>query len=198
MNSSKNSLLVRNKNRMHSDERGIVLVIAMILLIVVSLLAVSSMRNATSTEAVLGNVRTSQLASQAAEIALSHCEYSVGEVLTSAGLYTTTFTSSNILAASSVPTWQSTTVWDTSSTTALFVLPISSVNQTGMTSTTYQRPPECMVEPLVVMLSSGVVTTSNSFVITARGFGPEVPAADAGRSRPVGSVVWLQSTIEVN
>ena len=106
-------------NGRHSKQHGVVLVIAMIMLVVISLLAVNSMRNAASTESVLGSVRTSQLASQSAEIALSHCEYSVGEVLTSAGLYTTTFTSSNILPTSTIPNWQSTTIWDTTSTLAI-------------------------------------------------------------------------------
>ena len=182
----------------HPKEHGIVLVMAMIMLVVISLLAVNSMRNATSTESVLGSVRTSQLASQAAEIALSHCEYSVNDVVNSAGVYTTTFTSSNILPTSTIPNWQSTTIWDTTSTVAIYILPIASVNLSGMTSTTYLRPPECMVERLARMGSSGVITTSSSFVVTARGFGPEIPAANAGRSRPMGSVVWLQSTIQVN
>ena len=192
------SLPAMGANGRHPKERGVVLVIALIMLVIISLLAVNSMRNATSTESVLGSVRTSQLASQAAEIALSHCEYSVNDVVNSAGLYTTTFTSANILPTSTIPNWQSTTIWDTTSTVAIYILPIASVNLSGMTMTTYLRPPECMVERLPVMLSAGVISTSNSFVVTARGFGPEIPAANAGRSRPTGSVVWLQSTIQLN
>ena len=182
-------------------ERGVVLVIALILLVVISLLAVTTMRNTGSTESIAGNVRTSALAFQAAEIALGHCERSVGNVITVAGggavSYTTTFTATNILPTSTTPQWQGSTVWDSTST-ATYVLPLSSVNQTGMTATTYLRPPECMVVPLPVMLSTGVISPTASFIVTARGFGPEVAAADVSRSRPVGSVVWLQSTIEFN
>ena len=192
------SLPAMGANNRHSKEHGVVLVIALIMLVIVSLLAVNSMRNATSTESVMGSVRTSQLASQAAEIALSHCEYSVNDVVNSAGLYTTTFILANILPTSTIPYWQSSTIWDTTSTVAIYVLPIASVNSSGMTMTTYLRPPECMVEPNRVMVSSGVISTSKSFVVTARGFGPDVPAANAARSRPTGSVVWLQSTIQVN
>ena len=181
-------------------ERGVVLIIALILLVVISLLAVTTMRNTGSTESIAGNVRTTALAFQAAEIALGHCERSVGNaILGGAAAYTTTFTITNILPPTSTtttPEWQSAPTWDSTST-ATYVLPLSSVNQAGMTATTYQRPPECMVVPLPVMLSTGVSSTS-SFVVTARGFGPEVAAADASRSRPVGSVVWLQSTIELN
>jgi hypothetical protein len=74
---------------------------------------------------------------------------------------------------------------------------MSFLNQTGMAMVTYRREPECMVEPLPVMLSNGTVVNTSSFVITARGFGPEVAAADGSRSRPVGSEVWLQSNIQL-
>jgi type IV pilus assembly protein PilX len=184
-------------------ERGVVLIVALILLVVISLLAVTSLRNASSTENVLSNVRTTELASQAAEIALRHCELSVekiqdtaaGRTSTFAYGYTTTFAASDILPTSTTPKWQSLTIWDSTST-ATFVLPLGLVNQTGTTAT-FKRAPECMVEPVPVVLSGG--TTANvtsSFVITARGFGPEVPAADASRSKPDGSEVWLQSNIK--
>ena len=50
---------------------------------------------------------------------------------------------------------------------------------------------------MAVVTSGGALSTTSTYVITARGFGPEVPAVDAARSRPRGSEVWLQSTIEI-
>lgn len=184
------------------EQRGVVLIIAMILLVVVSLLAVSSVRNSASTESVLGNVRTSELAAQAADIALRHCEASVVEVISVAGgaspSYPTTFVLANIQAASTTPQWQSTGIWD-SSANSVYVLPLALVNQAGGTiGATYRRPPECLVESLPVILTgTSAVNISTSFVVTARGFGPEVPAlaASAARVRPLGSEVWLQSQI---
>ena len=185
--------------RLPNRQRGVVLIIAMIMLIVISLLAVRSMRNASSTETISGNVRTTELATQAAEIALRHCEASVVNVVAVAGggtpTYSTTFVASNILPASTTTSaqWQDTTVWDSTSTAA-YVLPLTMVNQTGLTST-YKRAPECMVEPLPTMMTAtGAVSTTASFVITARGFGPEVAN---NRNRPLGSEVWLQSHIEL-
>ena len=184
-------------------ERGIVLIISLVLIVVISLLAVGSMRNAASSESVAGNVRTTELATQAAEIALRHCESSAIKVTkllanpadTSAeaiyadqGLDIT-----EILWANTSVQWQSTATWDSTST-ATFVLPLPLVNQPGMT-VTYKRPPECMVESLTGVIP---VSTTASFVITARGFGPEVAAADPSRTRPQGTEVWLQSTIELN
>nr|WP_298927610.1 hypothetical protein [uncultured Ramlibacter sp.] len=168
------------------------------MLVVISLLATLSIRNATSTEAVAGSVRTTELATQAAEIALKHCEQSLESLMSVSGggtaTYATTVTLANILPYNSTPLWQSTTIWDSNST-ASFVVPVSLVNQASLRST-YQRPPECMIEPLPVMVTGGTTSFTASFVVTARGFGPEVPAANAARNRPAGSEVWLQSHIE--
>ena len=181
-----------------SAERGIVLVLSLILLVVISLLSVATLRNVGSAESTAGNVRTTELATQSAEIALRHCEASVlGRMTVEAGAasaYPTTFTDANILAAAEPPKWQNQSLWDSSST-AVFVLPLALLNQPGMAITTYKRPSECMVERLPAV--SGV-DASSFFVITARGFGPEVVAvAGSVRPRPAGSEVWLQSVIKL-
>ena len=190
----------------HQAERGIVLVIALILLVIISLLAVTSLRNAGSSESVAGNVRTTELATQAADIALRHCESSAIKITklianasdTSAqATYPTTLVEANVqrvttagvttAGVSTADQWKSVTNWDSTTTTAVFVLPSDLVGNTA----TYQRPPECMVESLTGVTPTGPPA---SFVITARGFGPEVAA---GTGRPAGTVVWLQSTIEI-
>lgn len=195
--SSAARLLLSRSNLPHKQQ-GVVLIIALILLVVISLLAVTSMRNAGSAESVAGNVRTTELATQAAEIALRHCESSAIKITklianpsdTSAeATYSTTLAESNVLRASTSVQWQSTATWDSTST-ATYVLPTSLVGGTA----TYKRPPECMVESLT---GTTPVSTSAAFVITARGFGPEVSTADSSRTRPQGTEVWLQSTIEI-
>ena len=177
-------------------QRGVVLFIALIMLIVISMLAVLSMRNATSTEAISGNVRTTELATQAAEIALRHCEAAVTSFTIVAGggspTYTSTFVAANIQPTSTTPLWQSIATWDSTSA-AVYVLPLTEVNQAGLGST-YLRAPECMVEPVPVMLTgTTVLSTTAAYVITVRGFGPEVAN---NRNRPQGTEVWLQSHIE--
>ena len=180
---------------------GVALVVVLIFLVVLSLLAATSMRNATSSESVLGNVRTTEMASQAAEIALRHCEASVLDLLgVAAGgssTYESSFKASNILPVSDPPQWQNIANWDSASGLP-YVLPLSLVNQIGIHFAAYKRPPECMVEPVPIVLAgtSGLSTTT-TYVVTARGFGPEVAAADASRSHPVGSEVWLQSHIQI-
>jgi type IV pilus assembly protein PilX len=178
-------------------QHGIVLVIALVMLVVVSLLASVSMRNAASTESTSSSVRTTELATQAAEIALRHCEDSVKSVVEvmNGGLptMTTTFTVTNILPAGSATHWESPANWD-AATTATFVLPLALLNDASLRST-YQRAPECMVAPLpVILLNQAVPSNSSAFVVTARGFGPEVAA---GTGRPLGTEVWLQSHLQL-
>lgn len=195
--------------RLPQRQRGVVLVIALILLVVISLLAVTSIRNASSTANVAGNVRTTELATQAADIALRHCEASILDILRVAGgktsTYPSTFKASDILQPSTPPTplkGQDRANWDSASTPIHYVLPLNSVNQTGMTDATYKRQPECMAELTdsvagsITDSTTHIVTESTTtyYVVTARGFGPEV---EAGNGRPVGSEIWLQSNISV-
>ena len=173
------------------SQRGVVLIIALILLVLMSLLAVTSLRNAASSESVAGNVRTGELATQAADIALRYCESKALEMATA-----------GVTPDSTPDQWKMPATWDkpntelpwTGASTSAFVLPLSLVNELGMTYISYKRSPECMVEKQTALTTS----TSTFYVITARGFGPQVAAADTARTRPVGSEVWLQSHIELH
>ena len=186
----------------NAGQRGVVLIVALIMLVIISLLASFSIRNATSSEAVSGNVRTTQLASQAAEIALRYCEDGVAQTMSGTPTYTV-----SLLAYQATPLWPNMAKWDgttsqvanntvvgtTTQAVAYQVIPTANIGGTA----TYPRPPECMIESMRVLNSAGTVSTTSTYVITARGFGPEVAAANSNRDRPVGSEVWLQSTIEL-
>lgn len=180
--------------RWRQAQHGVVLIITMVLLVVISLLGIASLRNAGSSESVAGNVRTTELATQAADMALRYCEAKAVEM---AG--------AGVTPDSTLDQWKIPATWDTPATnppwnntsaaTSAFVLPSGLVNQPGMSHDTYKRSPECMVEQHAPAVS--VAGGSTFYVVTARGFGPEVAAADAARSRPAGSEVWLQSHIEL-
>jgi Tfp pilus assembly protein PilX len=173
-------------------QSGVVLIISLIMLVIISILATLSIRNATSSEKVSANVRTTELASQAAEIALRYCEEAVLQITSGTGTLTSLPT---VLDYASPPAWQTITNWD-GSTSAPFVIPDTSVNQEDA-NITFNRYPECLVERVQVLDATGVVSTTSTFTITARGFGPEVAAVTAARVRPTGSEVWMQSTIEI-
>jgi type IV pilus assembly protein PilX len=186
------SLIENSHEAIRRTQQGVVLVIALIMLTVISLLAALSMRNSISTESVSGNVRTGELATQAAEVALRYCEESVIQQVAGSVTFVANPT---ILAYSATPTWSLTSNWDVSTSPA-FVLPATALNQAGLSST-YSRLPECMVENMPMANTSGTLSTTSTYVITARGFGPEVTAVDAARNRPKGTEVWMQSTIEL-
>ena len=176
-----------------NEQRGVVLIVALIMLVIISILATYSIRSATSTEAVAGNVRTTQLASQAAEIALRYCEDAVEQTFAPTPTVVVT-----PLAYANPPRWKTMTNWDGGSSgitgpNAIIVIPSAALGGTS----TYKRAPECMIEAMQVLNSTNVLTTTSTYVITARGFGPEVAAADGSRSRPSGSEVWVQSTLEL-
>lgn len=182
-----------------SSESGVVLVVALIMLVIISLLATFSIRNATSTEAVAGNVRTTQLASQAAEFALNYCATAMDQLGTPTAAVDVAGNAINIAPLTYQATPRATyknsgnlDFWDGSTSVAanaVIVIPSAAIGGTS----TYKRPPECMIEPIQV-IQSGAVNTSSSYVITARGFGPDVAAADSTRTRPSGAEVWLQAT----
>jgi Tfp pilus assembly protein PilX len=193
------------------SQRGIVLFVALIMLVIISLMAVMIVRNATSSEAVNSNVRQLQLATQAAETALRYCEDAainlinsgtatvaqLGVIAVPATTTTIALSLTHILtapAAGTTPASVITSNWDRNSGTPLpLVVPLSTINLPGAT-VTYARPGECMLERLNPDAVSPFV---NVMTITARGFGPEVAAADSSRTRPTGSEVWLQSTIQL-
>jgi Tfp pilus assembly protein PilX len=189
-----------NSQKCRSSERGVILVISLIILVIVGLLTMATMRNTASTEKVSGAIRTTEMATEAAEIALRYCEESVVAVVRLSSGRTTTFVTafsgSQILPADQMSRMESTLVWD-SNAPEVFVLPLSLVNQSNLRET-YKRAPECMVASLPVLLSGTTPDAATAFVITARGFGPEVSPVNSARSRPDGTEIWLQSHITLD
>lgn len=179
-----------SRARLPHTQHGVVLIVSLILLVVISMLAVTSIRNAGLSESMAGNVRTTKLATEAAEIALRYCESKALVIATS-----------GVALASAPEQWKNLEAWDGSNSSSTwattsnsaYVLPLALVNQSGMAITTYQRSPECMVEKETVV----TIGTSTFYVITARGFGPEVIPVTSARARPQGTEVWLQSFIQI-
>jgi type IV pilus assembly protein PilX len=168
-------------------QRGVVLIIALVMLVVISLLATFSIRNALSSEGIAGNARTTELANQAAEIALRYCE----DEVVKAAKDSTVVPPMTIQGVASTPLGVVTANWDVARV-GVFVLPSTSVN---MASVTFKRMPECVAERIAVVNDTSTATTiTTTYLITARGFGPEVAL---GTGRPDGSEVFLQSTLEV-
>jgi type IV pilus assembly protein PilX len=192
------SLSISKSSRRRTDTRpsrstgqhGVVLIVSLVMLMIISMLTVYAMRSSTSAETMANNVRITAMGTQSAEIALRYCEEATIQIASSAVTLSSVPTIQNF---SSPPLWQNLTNWD-NTRTGVFVVPATAVNQAGLSSA-YNRAPECLVEQLPMANADSTTNTTASFVITARGFGPEVAA---GTGRPAGSEVWLQSTLQLN
>ncbi len=169
-------------------QAGVVLIMSMVMLVIVSLLVATAMKSALSSESISGSVRLNQLAHQSAEAALRFCEDAAIKTLSG-----TPVSGFSIQAQSSSLQGNSTTIWDDTSSTAVYALALSSVNNNGQP---YKRPPECIAEQLA---PAGSAKADMLIAITARGFGPEVAPLQSGATnrRPAGSEVFLQSTLEL-
>lgn len=178
-------------------QRGVVLIIAMVMLVVISLLASLSIRNALSSESVSGNVRTTELASQAAETALRYCESAVTALVTAGTAMPTGMTA--LAAVTPARFSDMTNYWDkVPAPNTIFVVPSDMVNTSG-TTTTFSRMPECMIERVSTLnTANNALVDTRTYSITARGFGPEVKDPSGTRGRPVGTEVFLQSVLEVD
>lgn len=185
-------LISRNSVRSRRGyQQGVLLVVVLIMLAVLSILASVSIRGASSSEQVANQSRLKNLAQQAAEAALRHCEAQVQA-------YTLDNTKGFApqaapVGAPVVYSWQTMSNWDAiDAATYPFVATghLKSVNFTASGDagavTYFKRPPECMSQYMAV-------ANTKVFVTTARGFGPEVPAKDG--NAPVGTEVWLQSVV---
>ncbi len=170
---------------MRGDQRGLSLVIVLVLLAAMSLSAAAVLRQAVGNEKVGSNFRNQALALQSAEAALRYCEQRLAlpasdpASLQDAQLALTT---------PQAPAWNLASSWAPArSLAAVTVLPLTAL-QSAESPNWMARLPECLVEKQ--MLAAELV-----YVITARGFGPDYSADPVtGQSRS-GAVVWLQGTV---
>lgn len=177
------------------SQRGVVLIIVLIMLMVLSLLASVSIRGASSTEQVANQSRLKALGQQAAEAALRYCEE---QVQLNALDGTKGFVPEAApVGAGTQYSWEIMSNWDaidgavtpwilTGNLKTLTAAQFKASGDAGA-NTYFKRPPECMSQYLAV-------GDTKVFVTTARGFGPEVDGLKDGNV-PKGSEIWLQSVV---
>lgn len=182
-------------------ERGVVLVITLILIVILSLLGTVAIRNATQTERSINGVRTSQVAQEAAETALRFCEQIAlfseegkpyGEYGTTGlteKVITTTITSEQDTNAA----WRTATNWIGSN---VIVVPDhyykkykSAALDTDATALTV--PPRCMIQKI----QSSTTPPLKGYLITARGFANNAKFEDSTGKITFGAESWMQSVL---
>ena len=178
--------------------RGVSLIVVMIMLIIISLTAVSAMKSATSSERVTNNIRMQNLAQQYAEAALRYCEAEIAKTdasrvntLRNANVFNDDGSGNPVNANYPPAGWGQSNTWTNAgggAAASLTVVPATQI-QSGISAFVPNRLPQCVAERTT--LPDGSFAT----VITARGFSPDYVRKDAASEQTAnGSVVWLQST----
>lgn len=166
------------------SQRGVTLIIALIMVIIIGLTSAAAMRGATSSEKVVNNIRMQNLAQQYAEAALRYCE---SQLLLADGSRPSTLQNANITVTTSLaPAWNTSTTWSVTPTLVTTV-PSGQITSSNSAFAPSQLP-QCLAERQA--LGSGTVT-----LITARGFSPDYQRDSSTQFTVQGAVVWLQSML---
>lgn len=170
-------------------QRGVTLIIALIVLIIIGLTSASVMRGALVSDQVANNTRSQTLAAQAADVALRYCER---QLPACAGGFTCLAAPVPVppaVAASGV--WEASANWfGVGRAASVNVVPGAAVNSAGIKAALFSNAtlPECIAEhsPL----------SGTTYVVTARGFSPDHVADPKTGKTVAGSVVWVQSIVK--
>lgn len=183
---------------LRSKSGGIVLVVALILLVVMTVSSVVAMRGATSSDVVSNNIRSQNLALQAAELALRHCE----RVVLSGAMATPLQLNNGAI----INEWQTAANW--SGATGVVTVPTATLG----TTVPYSTAPQCLIRLMsydemygsinmnftTVRPSDRGLPENNIYMyrITARGFSPDFRRDGSGVPTS-GSQAWVQSTLRM-
>ncbi|MFK7963745.1 MAG: hypothetical protein AB8C46_07245 [Burkholderiaceae bacterium] len=167
-----------------AGQQGVALAVALILLAVIGLSSVAALNSGLYGGLVANNLRSNQLAVQAAEMALRVCEKQAiagGAAVPIQPLPANT---------SGTPVqWATAATWNN----VAFTLPDGIVNSPS-SEIRYVQAPQCLIEQMELRKMKGSFDEV-AFVVTARGFSPDYRRDAAGTVQ--GSEVWLQTTIRL-
>lgn len=174
-----------NDNPPPGRHRGVALAVALILLAVIGLGSVTALRSGMFGSLIAGNLRSNQLAVQAAEMALRYCERLA--MTDPPGITVQALPATN---TDRPDLWRVKANW--SGPTALaFDLPDAVVNS-PKSAIRYAQAPQCLVERMELRRGRGAFDEV-AFQVTGRGFSPNFSVDGDGAIN--GSEVWLQSTL---
>ena len=162
-------------------QRGVALIVAMIVLVIIGLTSVSVMRGALSSDQLVNNSRVQTLAAQAAQIALRYCENQANADTLPGGFHLGTSAAPDKLNWLAFDNWASADI-------------VNEVPDEYMATadSTFEpsKAPQCIAQCTVLADGKTKVLQTNS-----RGFSPDYSDNDSDGYSDSGSVVWLQSTV---
>ncbi|MDO5691695.1 MAG: hypothetical protein Q4G70_04330 [Pseudomonadota bacterium] len=175
----------------------------MILLIVISLLGIMAMRNATVGDLTSNALRTNALAQQAAEIGLRYCEeVAIQSVAGRAGdvaeIYRENIdkiikakndSSKLIDIDSAAAAWHNRQNWVEAN---IVIIVPNGIFRTDGTQGALTQAPRCLIQEFYY---NGVNTTPPGYLISARGFANDANFDESSGSVTRGAEMWLQSVL---
>ena len=173
-------------------QRGTVLAITLILLVILSLLGTFVIRNANQSERIMNGVRTSNVAQQAAETGLRFCEQLATAPPAGSGTFQSvdaaTYINATATTNADAGDWKDKNSWK-SSNARLLSVPESFYNSGKSVVTKLIYEPQCIIQAL--QTRGGL----KGYVITARGYANDAVIDAASGQVKSGAEVWLQSTL---
>ncbi|HYS12401.1 MAG TPA: PilX N-terminal domain-containing pilus assembly protein [Burkholderiaceae bacterium] len=152
------------QNRLVANaERGVVLPLALVMLVMVTLIAVIALRSVTSEERISANLRASSVAFEQAELSLRFCEQIA--LVGGAPLNDARIDSTSTVGLA----WRDPNNWKTTNTK--LQQPPPAQYQYSMRQVS---PPACLIEAVRAPLDPTVASTrvdNSAYTVTARGFG---------------------------
>lgn len=183
------------------SERGVVLVVSLILIVILSLLGTFAIRNATQSERSINGVRSAEVAREAAETALRFCEQIAmfdgdGKDYSEFG---TSGLRTKIIAVPTVASeldtsaaWRSADSWKGDS--AIAVPAAYSTKNSGGTvdddAAALTTAPLCLIQKI-----DNTTTKLQGYLITARGFANNASFNSTTGKTSQGAEAWLQSVL---
>lgn len=191
-------------NFQKQTQKGFVLAVSMIFLVVMTLLAIAAIKKSTLDEKIAFNLRAQNRSFQAAEKALRYCERGLylaagkPELCDPRGgipTYENTGTPDANDASANFPSlWRETNNWKSGGTQPATQIPATGPDAVSGLDAANQ--PRCMIEKWPINTNTGGGSGSTkkfpAWVITARA-GPPIDAADSQKGE--NAVVWLQEII---
>ncbi|GLS12621.1 pilus assembly PilX family protein [Hydrogenophaga electricum] len=169
--------------------QGIVLPIALIMLVIISFAGLMAARNSASYEQFSNNMRTNQVARQAAEAALRYCERAAIDKAESTGDSTYSEAVAKVYTADPVLTnidqgiWNSKSNWGSTGAN-LITVNLAYTNDVKSASQIKDgNKPTCIIESL----------SDDRYLVTSRGLSNDASVTDG--TLTAGSEVWLQSIL---
>lgn len=177
-----------------NHERGIVLPMALIMLVIISFAGLLAARKSASTEQFSNNMRTTQVSRQSAELALRHCERvaisfqaiadgETPDVNYSAAVLAKVSTTQIAAPTDTTAVWKAKANWKSSGANLISVTP--TYGTAVAAGAKLVQNPSCVVQKM----------TNNRYLITARGLSSDATVDTSSGELASGSEVWLQSIL---